>query len=362
MKKITFPHIGDAHLYGRILFHEIGIELVTPTPNNQKTLETGSAFSPDEICLPFKLMLANLMEAYSMGADTVIMPATMGPCRLGEYAELLKSILDKRGFEYHWILLDSPQAIGKRELFRRLSEIVEGSECSKAAIIRALNGVYQIMKRFEHLEEDARRRCGTEKDQGSCMQIVRQCRNALAGARSIRHALRLIKAYSIRLNEVEKDRTKLPLKLILTGEIYSCIEPFANHYLEDLLMDMGVAFEKRVTLGWWIRSTILNPLYGKRKGNAFLPYSIGGYAKETVEDGIHCSRNHYDGMLQIFPVGCMPEIVAKSIFSRMAKEKKLRVLTIIFDEMGGEAGYITRVEAFIDMLYRQKGKRLICTS
>jgi predicted nucleotide-binding protein (sugar kinase/HSP70/actin superfamily) len=91
--KITFPHIGDAHLIGRIFFSEIGIDIVTPSANTVKSLERGSEISPDEICLPFKLMIANLIDAYHLGADTVVMPATMGPCRLGEYGELLKSIL-----------------------------------------------------------------------------------------------------------------------------------------------------------------------------------------------------------------------------------------------------------------------------
>ena len=95
--KITFPHIGDAHLIGRIFFSEIGIKIITPPANTVNGLEKGSEISPDEICLPFKLMISNLIEAHKLGADTVIMPATMGPCRLGEYGELLKSILDKKG-------------------------------------------------------------------------------------------------------------------------------------------------------------------------------------------------------------------------------------------------------------------------
>ena len=135
------------------------------------------------------------------------------------------------------------------------------------------------------------------------------------------------------------------------------IEPFANHHIEELLMDMGVSFEKRVTLGWWINRTIINPFQFKEiftGKNKYLPYAIGGYAKETVEEAVICGEKEYDGMIQLFPVGCMPEIVAKAIFSKMMKEKKLSVLTVIYDEMGGEAGYITRIEAFTDMLGRRK--------
>lgn len=358
--KITFPHIGDAHLIGRIFFSEIGIEIVTPGANTLKGLETGSGVSPDEICIPFKLMVANLMEAYRLGADTVIMPATMGPCRLGEYGELLKSILDSRGCPFQWILLDSSEAIGKRELLRRLAHVVSDSDKGKAQILRALFGTYQVIKALERLDQRAHILAGYERSKGDCKKEVTACRRELGDASGIREAARIIRNHLDRLEKIELDYDKKPLHLLLTGEIFSMIEPFANHHIEELLMDMGVSFEKRVTLGWWIRRTVINPFQSKDwfgRRNRYLPYSIGGYAKETVEEGVICSRKGYDGIIQVFPVGCMPEIVAKAVFARMMREKKLSVLTVIYDEMGGEAGYITRIEAFVDMLERRKRER-----
>ncbi|MBR0600430.1 2-hydroxyglutaryl-CoA dehydratase [Sinanaerobacter chloroacetimidivorans] len=355
--KITFPHIGDAHLTAGLLFREIGIEIVTPPSNTLKGLEEGSALSPDEICLPFKLMISNLTDAYKQGADTVIMPATMGPCRLGEYGELFKSILDKNGYSFDWILLDSPQAIGKRELLKRLAKIVQDSDKHLPFILRALHKTNRLIYHLEELEKQAHILCGYEVQKGDCRKILDQCKKELAKSENLNQALRIVKRHRSILKQIPLDPDKTPLHLLLTGEIYSLIEPFGNHHMEDLLMDMGVSFEKRITLGWWIRLNITNPLGAKVKRirkNKFLDHSIGGYARETVEEGILCSRENYDGVIQVFPVGCMPEIVAKAVFSRMSKELDISVLTVIYDEMGGEAGYITRIEAFIDMLSRRK--------
>lgn len=355
--KITFPHIGDAHLIGRIFFTEIGVEVVTPPANSMKGLEKGSEISPDEICIPFKLMIDNLMEAYRMGADTAVMPATMGPCRLGEYGELLKSILDKRGYPFHWILLDSTQAIGKKEMLKRLGYLVSDSGKRKTEILRALYGTYRILKTLELLDQRAHILAAYEIQKGACKREVAACRKELARAGSVEDALHIVRKYLFFLENVQVDHSRRPLHILLTGEIFSMIEPFANHHMEELLMDMGVSFEKRVTLGWWIRNTILNPLQLRTlpiRKNRYLPYAIGGYAKETVEDGVLCSKKGYDGVIQVFPVGCMPEIVAKAVFSKMMKDHDLSILTVIYDEMGGEAGYITRIEAFIDMLERRK--------
>jgi predicted nucleotide-binding protein (sugar kinase/HSP70/actin superfamily) len=355
--KVTFPHIGDAHLIGRIFFHEIGVETVTPPANSLRGLETGSGISPDEICIPFKLMIANLMEAHRMGADTVIMPATMGPCRLGEYGELLKSILDRRGYPFRWILLDSVNAIGKKELLRRLASVVSDSDKRMPEILGALYGTYRIVKKLELLEQRARILAGYEVLKGSCKREVSACRKELEAAGGIKAALSIIHDHLGRLEKLPVDYAREPLYLLLTGEIFSMIEPFANHHIEEMLMDLGVSFEKRVTLGWWIDRTVVDPFQLKAlfaPKNPYMPYEIGGYAKDTVAEGILCGRKGYDGVIQVFPAGCMPEIVAKAVFSRMMKERKLAILTVIYDEMGGEAGYITRVEAFIDMLGRRK--------
>lgn len=355
--KITFPHIGDAHLIGRIFFEEIGVTVVAPEPNTLKMLQKGSEVSPDEMCIPFKLMAANLMEAYRLGADTVIMPATMGPCRLGEYGELMKSILDKRGYVFRWILLDAASAIGKKELLRRLALIVSDSDRTMRRILKALYGTYKLLKRLELLDQRAHILAGYETGKGSCKNELTVCRRKLSKATGIEEALCIVNSHLDNLENVRLNLNKQPLHLLLTGEIFSMIEPFANHHIEELLMDMGVSFQRRVTLGWWINRTLINPLQLKTRlfgRNSYLPYSIGGYAKETVQEGVLCNKKGYDGIIQVFPVGCMPEIVAKAVLSRMMKEKKLSVLTLIYDEMGGEAGYITRVEAFVDMLSRKK--------
>ena len=62
-----------------------------------------------------------------------------------------------------------------------------------------------------------------------------------------------------------------------------------------------------------------------------------------------------DGVIQIFPMGCMPEIVAKAALHGV----DVPVLTLVIDEMTGDAGYDTRIEAFLDMLEarRRRAKR-----
>ncbi|MEM5770324.1 MAG: CoA protein activase, partial [Bacillota bacterium] len=51
---------------------------------------------------------------------------------------------------------------------------------------------------------------------------------------------------------------------------------------------------------------------------------------------------------------CMPEIVAKSILPQISKDYGMPVMTLVLDEHAGEAGIMTRIEAFVDLLERRR--------
>ena len=51
------------------------------------------------------------------------------------------------------------------------------------------------------------------------------------------------------------------------------------------------------------------------------------------------------------------EIVSQNILSKVSKEEDIPVLTLVLDEQTGKAGYITRIEAFIDLIKRKQMKK-----
>ena len=52
----------------------------------------------------------------------------------------------------------------------------------------------------------------------------------------------------------------------------------------------------------------------------------------------------------------MPEIVTRSFIPQLSKNHDIPVLSLVLDEHTGEAGFHTRIEAFIDMLIRRKSR------
>ena len=169
----------------------------------------------------------------------------------------------------------------------------------------------------------------------------------------------MLKYYKKKMEAIHLQKGNRPLRIAIIGEIYTIIDPFSNLNIEDKLMDLGVSTMKKLTPSWWITDVVLsffrlNGLDVIRNAGAYMPFWIGGHARECVAEAVMAGDKQYDGAIQIYPMGCMPEVVARSILPTISRDRDFPILSLVVDEMTGEAGYITRIEAFLDLLERRK--------
>jgi len=67
--------------------------------------------------------------------------------------------------------------------------------------------------------------------------------------------------------------------------------------------------------------------------------------------------NHkVDGIIALSAFGCGPDSLMVDEIRYHAKNKNVPMIVLTIDEHTGEAGFVTRLEAFIDMLVRRKRK------
>lgn len=357
--KVTFPHLGNVYIAAKALFQGLGIECVIPPLSNKAALEIGSLYSPEEICLPFKIQLGNYIQSIEQGADTVIITGSCGPCRFGEYGEMQMNILRKLGYDVKFIVADSPSDIGIRELFKRIGYMTDYSNKNKIQKIKSLFDAIKIIELIDAVEGEARYKSGFELRKGECKRLLNKCKSEAFNAESPGEMIKVIQNYNEKIKNVEFDAQKNPIKVAVIGEIYTIIEPFSNLYIEDRLMEMGVSTKRRLTPSWWVKNTALSPLGLnsmdiKKASKDYMALCIGGHARECIGEAVLAKEDGFDGAIQIFPLGCMPEIVSKAILPKISKDLELPIMTLVVDEMTGEAGYLTRVEAFIDLLERRR--------
>ena len=357
--KATFPHLGNVYIAVKALFDGLGIDYVMPPQNNDDALNIGTKYSPEEICLPFKIMIGNYIQAIEQGADTIILTGSCGPCRLGEYCELQMNLMKNLGYDLDFIVLDMPKDIGMKELLKRIAKIGSTSTKSRFEKLKAAKDAITVMNLIDETEALSHYLAGYEKNKGECKNLLQQCKIEAMKCSTPDEMIALIKDYKNKIEYIPIDINKNPLKIALIGEIYTVIEPYSNFYIEDKLMDYGVSSKRGMTPSWWLKNMALSPakinsLKIKKSSREYLSMEIGGHARECIGEAVLSHEEGFDGAIQIFPMGCMPEIVSKSILPSISKDYDYPIMSLVVDDMTGEAGYITRVEAFIDLLERRR--------
>ena len=368
--KITFPHLGNTYIVIKSILDELGVEYVIPPFNNKKALELGTKLAPEMVCLPLKINIGNYIQAYEMGADTILMAGGCGPCRFGYYSQLQQAILADAGYNMDIITFEATSYGMKNFLYcmRKLAS-------EKARMIKLPRAVIQavrIAKLADELEMLSYRVRAREQHCGDVDRIYSDFRNNALRARGSGEIISLIAETRKRLRSVSQKTGFTPLRVGIVGEIYTGIEQFASFSIQERLGRMGVETVREITVSnWIIEHMIKKSLHLPRDmrfvkaAEPWLGAMIGGHARETVGNSVLYAKKGYDGVIQVFPFSCMPEIVAESLLHSVAREYDLPILTLIIDEMTGEAGYMTRLEAFVDMLWKRRerekyrGKRVL---
>ena len=133
--KVAFPHMGTIYVAWAAALKKMGIEPYIPPYTSKRTLSLGTKNSPEAICLPYKLILGNFIEAIEGGADYVAMISSPGICRLGEYGKNIKTVLEDLGYHANYIELSLYD--GFKGMYDFLVNLTGSKNIVK--IIRAIN-------------------------------------------------------------------------------------------------------------------------------------------------------------------------------------------------------------------------------
>ncbi|MBS4540160.1 CoA protein activase [Clostridium sp. D2Q-11] len=367
--KITFPHMGNVYIAAKGLLEEIGREVVLPPPITKKTLELGTKYTPESICLPLKINIGNYIESIEKGADTILITGSCGPCRFGFYGSMEKRILKDLGYDVEFISFDPPE--GNPNAL--LTEILKAAGTKNIfKIMKAVSRGKQVLYSADNLLDYSNYKRAVAINKNKVDQIMDEFYFKIEGTKGVNEINSLISSSYDKLKILKEDNKIDNLKIGIIGEIYTIIEPFVNLNIEKKLGHMGVIVEKSLTPSKWVSHHIGLGQIGIseerkkwKKAKPYLPTLVGGHGRETVGSAILYAEENFDGLIQILPFNCMPEIVAESVLPSVQKDYNIPIMTLIVDEMTGEAGYLTRIEAFIDLVRKRKeseNERIICRS
>lgn len=357
--KCTFPHMGNLYIPIRALLLELGHEPIVPPPCSKRTLDIGSVHSPETACLPLKINIGNYLEAAESGAEAVVMAGGVGPCRFGFYGQVQKEIMRDLGIDLDMIIIEPPAA-GWQKCLTSLAKL--SNKRPRKQIVHAAALAYEKFQSVDRIEAAACTVRPVAKDVRAMERVLDSVLRHLDEAMSMASIRRVTRDGIEELRALMIPNAEPRLRVGLVGEIYTVLEPFVNQDIERFLGQSGVLVERTVHIGHWVKHHIvlsaLRPIRHLRlvaEANGYLQDAVGGHGLESVAHSVEFARSgEVDGVIHLLPFTCMPEIVAQGILVNVGRDFQMPIMSLVLDEQTGEAGYQTRIEAFLDLLERRK--------
>lgn len=357
---IAWPRMGRIDIPLKALLTNLGAKIVIPPANSNEALEIGVKNSIEGICLPYKLNLANYIMALDKGANTLMMFQAPGSCRLGNYTRMAQKTLKKMGYEFDMVIFD----MYRNKMIQTIHAFWHVTRCRNPfKYIKAFGLGFAKFFAIDYAEKMLLYYRPREINKGDAEKLYNKWLEKIDECNSLFLSRFLT-------NKIKKDFKKIPVNnnkkipvIYLLGEFFVLLDPYTNQNIEKELGEMGVEVRRQIMFSGWLEH-VLKPsfLYKKEShreravkyASNYMKRAIGGECIETVGDTVYAAKNGIDGIIHLMPFSCMPEIVAQNILPKVSKQEDIPILELVLDEQTGKAGYMTRIEAFIDLIKRKR--------
>ncbi len=307
-------------------FTALGFKIVLSDPTTKQTMSEGSALVVTETCLPIKIYLGHVLNLINKGVKNIFVPS-------------LQSIAPK--------IYNCSKIRGLPDLVRN---VVKGDFVMVEA---TLDKSAKNQGLYEFLAESVAPFGITDLDKikQASKQGWRVYNNFLV---MMRAGMNYKKALSNALKGtvlIESQVKPFPINVALISHGYNIYDERASMKIFEKLEKMEVSVSTALQLTEEQMAEGVS-LLGQRRYWAN-EYEMTGAAGHYLKD------NKIDGIITLNAFGCGPDSLMLERVMRKSKEAGKPMLCLTIDEHTGEAGFITRLEAFIDMLYRKKRSKII---
>ena len=312
----------------KTFFEELGSEVIVSPPTTQATLAAGSSRVVADTCLPVKVFLGHVLSLVEK-CDYVFIPA-------------ICSVKSK--------VYNCSKFLGLPDMTR--AAVPESPPILEIEIDinRGKRGLYQaIYKLGRHFNWNPFR--------------VRQA--SLAAWQAFLNYQELMSSHKLTPTqgietasdtpEAEPESYSEPLTptrgtIALIGHAYLLYDEHINYRLIHRLEQAS----NRVLTPEMLTNEELQSSIVKLVGRSYWTYE-----EEVVGAGGHYLQNGVDGIIGIMAFGCGPDSLMMDMVHRQARRLKTTpFMSLTLEEHTSEAGMVTRLEAFLDMIERKKREKV----
>ena len=310
----------------KTFFEELGAEVVVSPPTTQAMLSEGSSRVVADTCLPVKVFLGHILSLVKK-CDYIFIPAVRSVKRkvyncskfLG-LPDMTKAVIP----ELPPILeIDIDINRGKRELYQAIYRLGRRFTWNPFKVRQASMAAWQAHQDYRRL-------------MSSHGLTPPQAIEEVSGT-----AERQLEKHS---------NHPIQATIAIIGHPYLLYDEYTNHCL---IYRLEQAHNKVLTPEM-LTTEELESATARLVGKAYWTYE-----EEVVGAGEHYLKSSADGVIGVMTFGCGPDSVMMDMVRKQANRLRTTAfMSLTLEEHTAEAGVVTRLEAFLDMIHRRKRRQV----
>jgi len=327
--KIGIPRALSYYTYYPFWFgflSALGFEIVLSDKTTKAMMSSGSALVVSETCLPVKIYAGHILNLLDKGVDKILVPSiqSISPkiyncSKIRGLPDLIKNVV-KRDFTIIDATFDKSEK--GQGLYEFLEDVVKPFGITdKKSVYTASKEGWRVYNNFNVMMQ-------------SGMDYEKALKTAVSG--------KII---------IGKDIHEYPINVALIAHGYNLYDERISMKLIDKLKKLDVKAYTPLNLS---REQMKEGFQALEQSLYWAnEYEMSGAA------GHYLQNNKIDGIITLTAFGCGPDSMMIERISRRVKHFNKPLLNLTVDEHTGEAGFVTRIEAFVDMLFRKKRAEII---
>ena len=301
-------------------FNSLGIEVVLSDKTTTKIINEGSKYVVSDTCLPVKVYVGHVVNLLDKGCEYIFVPSIQSTdykinncSKIRGLPEIIRNVIN-REFIMVEPTLDKTENIGLYDFCFETAEAFGITD--KKEIKNAMKHGFAVYNNFFKMAQ-------------SGLSYKEALENAI-NDRFVTQTVDVIK----------------PLSVVIMGHGYNLFDERISLNIIKKLENMDVKVYTSLNVS---HEDSINAIENLGE--------IQYWANELELTGTaaYFLNNHkVDGIIALSAFGCGPDSLMVDEISYHCKENGMPLIHLTIDEHTGEAGFITSLEAFVDMLMRKK--------
>jgi predicted nucleotide-binding protein (sugar kinase/HSP70/actin superfamily) len=297
----------------RTFFETLGAEVVVSGPTTRATLDDATSRATADLCFPAKVYIGHLL-ALADQVDLLFVPSLRRPVPAAIHCAKIIGLPD----------LARSVLTG----YSKLLEVDVDLDKARLALAQAVWAAGRPLT-------------------WNPIQIARAAETAWE---AYRESDRMTRGY---LEERGSDQASSPANqpavgptLGVVGHPYLLYDEYVNQGLLRRLEGLGVR---------WLTPEVLSAGAADKAVQRYNGEAYWAFASSLLGAGLcFLEMEVVDGLVAVIAFGCAPDSGLAPELGRAASRAGVPMLTLTLDEHSGEAGLVTRLEAFVDMIERKR--------